>query len=59
MVFNGKIWARKNSAVFLQVTIFQGNGVYFANIIGKCPDLGLRLLNTGHRSGVSFPSYAI
>ena len=33
MLSNSKIWACKNSAVFLQVTIFKGNGVYFANIV--------------------------
>lgn len=45
MLFSGKIWACKNSAVFTQVMIFQENGVYFANIVEgltcEFPDLGL------------------
>lgn len=33
MLSSGRIWASKSSAIFLQVTIFQGNGVYFAKVV--------------------------
>lgn len=33
MLSNGRIWVCKKSAIFLQVTTFRGNGVYFANVV--------------------------